>query len=121
VPVELVLGADAVEVRLTGPAVALAFARTVRVSRSSVLDARVEQRRSALNRLGWRRLGTYLPGAVAAGWFAVPGRPGHRQFAFVRRGSRVLVVDTDDARCWRLVLEVADPDAVAEALTDPSR
>jgi len=99
---------DAVTVELDGVERVLSLAGRVRVPMANVVGARVAPLDTVRDGVGWRVLGAYLPGYVAAGWFLVPGRPGARQFCCVQRDRDVLVVDTDLERPTRLVLQHPD-------------
>jgi hypothetical protein len=59
-------------------------------------------------RKGIRAPGTHLPGVITAGTFHVDGE---RVFWDVHDGSRAVVIELDDERYARLVVEVADPRA----------
>ncbi len=62
---------------------------------------------------GWRLLGTYLPGAIAAGHYL--GRRG-REFWDVSRPENALVIELQGHRFARLVVEVEAPEAVLRRL-----
>jgi len=98
----------AVTVELDGLERVLSVAGRVEVPIASVVAARVAPLDSVRHGVGWRAVGAYLPGYVAAGWFTVPDRPGARQFWCVQRDRDVLVVDTDLDRPTRLVLQHPD-------------
>jgi hypothetical protein len=84
---------------------------------SDITSARVASWDELRSALGWRVAGAYWPGLIATGWYAVPGRPGARQFwAVYRDRSNLLVVDTRLERPARLVLATPDAAALAEAL-----
>jgi hypothetical protein len=57
---------------------------------------------------GLRAPGTHLPGVITAGTFH---QDGERVFWDVRDGTRAVVIELDDERYARLVIEVADPGA----------
>jgi hypothetical protein len=107
-----------VVVRPRGINVWWAARRQVSVPRSAVRSARVVATngpdRPKLP--PWRAPGTFIPRLVAAGTFRGRGR---RQFWVVRRPRELLVVDLDRQRAPfdRLVLQVADPQAAAAALS----
>jgi len=62
----------------------------------------------------WFRIGTDLPGVIRAGSF---GRGSSRELWDVRRGGRVVLVELRPGLPYqRVVLQVADPDAIAEQL-----
>jgi hypothetical protein len=98
----------AVSVELDGLERVLALAGRLEIPMEHVVGARVAPLDSVRGGMGWRVLGAYLPGYVAAGWFLVPDRPGARQFCCVQRDRDVLVVDTDLERPARLVLQHPD-------------
>ena len=78
-----------------------------------IAGARVETRIEALAGRGFRAPGTGVPGLIALGTWR--GRRG-RQFWNVRRGRRVLVIDLRGSGLTRLVLQIPEPEAVAERL-----
>lgn len=106
---------DAVELRITGMVDRfLCFSSGQVVALSDVTDARVVPWAQARAEMGWRTRGSYVPGWIATGWYAVPGRKGARQlWAVLRDRSSLLVIDTTLDRPARLV--VATPDAAALA------
>jgi hypothetical protein len=63
---------------------------------------------------GWRVPGTYVPGLITAGTFYLEGK---RIFWDVSDPDKAVVVDLEDERYDRLVIEVEDPDAVINLLT----
>ena len=110
--VEVTVGDDALEVRLTGLDSAVALRRHLRVAVADIVDARVVSRAEARAGLGWRVGGGYWPGHMATGWFTVPGRKGLRQWWSVYRDARLLVVDTSLERPSRVVLQAPDVDGL---------
>lgn len=67
-------------------------------------------------RRGMRMPGTALPGVIRSGSY---GSGAQRELWNVRRATRVLVIDLDPAEPYaRIVLEVADPDGLAERLRE---
>ena len=70
--------------------------------------------------LGWRLPGTHIPGSLKAGTFYLFNSPDDKPTFFdVQHASNVVVLDLADEHYNRLVIEVADPDAVA-ALFSPA-
>jgi hypothetical protein len=103
---------DDLVVRLTGWASFASLRRRVSVPVTLVRSVSVRAPAAARAGLRWRVFGSFFPGLVAAGLFRARGR---WQFWYVTRAPRVLVVETA-GRYERLVLQVPDPDAVAESL-----
>lgn len=66
----------------------------------------------------WLRTGGLgFPGLAAVGHFR--GRDAKKQWWRVYRGERVLIIDLDDTSHFdRLVLEVDEPDSIADAIND---
>ncbi|HVF05455.1 MAG TPA: hypothetical protein VNA20_11505 [Frankiaceae bacterium] len=98
-------------VRITGWDAVWALRRTVRVPLTQVTGAAVEPR-PAVHRKGLRMAGSYVPKVLKSGSYA-----GWRwsEFWVTRWPERVLVVRcAPGARYDRLVLDVPDPEAVAE-------
>ena len=62
---------------------------------------------------GLKLMGTDLPGVFAAGTFY---QQGELVFWDVRDPSRAVIVSLDDERYKKLIIEVADPDAVVARL-----
>jgi hypothetical protein len=83
------------------------------VPAAQVRDVRVVPRAEAERGRGLRAPGTAFPGRIAIGRWR--GR-GATQYWNVRRAPNVLVLDLDGGRFDRLVLEVPDPEAVAERI-----
>jgi hypothetical protein len=114
----------AVTVELDGLERVLAVAGHLEVPVESIVSARVAPVDSVRDGLGWRSPGAYLPGYLAVGWFAVPERPGARQFWCVQRDRDALVIDTDLERPARLVLQHPDAARLAWWISeriDPGR
>ena len=59
---------------------------------------------------GFRAPGTHIPGVIVAGTFYQDGK---RVFWDVHHAENTLVIDLDDERYDQLIVEVAEPDAVA--------
>jgi hypothetical protein len=91
--------------------------RRVDVPLTAVTGARVLSRAEALaDKPSVRAPGTYLPGVIVAGTYRAPRR--RPQLWCVHTAEQVLVIDlTEEARLQRIVLDVADPAAVAAELT----
>ncbi|HYA43982.1 MAG TPA: hypothetical protein VED59_00125 [Acidimicrobiales bacterium] len=70
---------------------------------------------------GWRGPGTYVPGVLTAGTFH---QDGDRVFWDVHDPTKAIVIELDDERYQRLVVQVDDPRTMAEtinrALTAPA-
>jgi len=62
---------------------------------------------------GWKLMGTDVPGVFAAGTFY---QRGELVFWDVRDPSRAVIVSLDDERYKKLIIEVADPDAVVNSV-----
>jgi hypothetical protein len=91
-----------------------ALSRGITVPLSGVRHARAVDRRAAAADSSLLRLpGAYLPGVIRAGSYGV-GK--HRELWCVHRADRVLVVELTGQRYRRVVVEVADPDRVAEEI-----
>jgi hypothetical protein len=90
--------------------------RHVDVPLTAVTGVRVLSRAEALaDKPLLRAPGTYLPGVIVAGTYRGPRR--RPQLWCVRAADEVLAIDlTAEARYGRIVLEVADPAAVAAEL-----
>ena len=106
---------DALRVAFDGLDHLLAFSQGVTLRWDEIIRAEAVPWEEARADMGWRTMGSYVPGLVAAGWYQVKGRPG-RQLWRVHRSRRLLLVDTTlDVPC-RVVLQVDDPDATAAAI-----
>ena len=106
------ISASALRVSLSGWDKVFAAKGQVEVPLSHVRGAAVRPREEARKESGVLRTpGTSLPGKVREGTFR--SASGDRQFWAVRRADRVLVIDLQDEPYSRIVLEVADPEAVA--------
>ena len=109
-PVAVVVEPPDLVVRLTGWDALWALRREVRVPLASVTDATVGPRPS-VHRNGLRMAGSYVPRVLKAGSYR--GR-GWSEFWATRWPDHVLVVIcAPEARYDRLLLDVADRDAVA--------
>jgi hypothetical protein len=93
-------------VRCSGSAILYTFTRTVSVALVDIASASAVPYDSTLTGTrGFRRLGTFVPGRVAVGWFSRRDRKGSKDWWFVFRPKEVLVVETRIARPSRLVLQ----------------
>ena len=112
------LGPDELTLSLRGWDRMWCLASEVRVPWSAVTTSRALPRSDALADLGWRTGGTYWPGRVAKGHYAMRGRKGARQFWCVGSEDRLLVVDTTLERPARLVvgLPAGEVEATADAI-----
>ncbi len=95
----------------------VAFAREIRVDVADITNAQVLPVKEVRKLMGWRTRGTYIPRRVAAGWFAVPGRRGARQWWATFRATDVLVVTTNQDRPARIVVETPQAEELAIAIT----
>jgi hypothetical protein len=101
-------------VRISGADRLWALSGGITVPLSGVRDARVADRRTAAADSSPLRLpGAYLPGVIRAGSYGVGER---RELWCVHRAERVLAVELTGQRYRRVVVEVADPDRVAEEI-----
>jgi hypothetical protein len=111
--VEVTVKDDALVVRPRGYDVLWTFRRRVVVPLADVAMVRAVPRHQA-PRVGLRRPGTAVPGVIVAGSY---GSGDERTFWDVRRRERVLLISCRLGSEYKaLVLEVPDPDAVAERL-----
>ena len=111
--VEVTVEGDAVVVTPRGFDALLCLRGRIVVPLAAVAMVRVVPRREA-PRTGLRRPGTAVPGLVLAGSY---GSGEQRTFWDVRRAERVLVVSCRLGSEYKaLVVEVPEPDAVAERL-----
>lgn len=84
----------------------------LRVSRANIVNARKDDA-VARGKKGLRMPGTYIPGVITAGTFY---RAGRRTFWDVSDPGKAVVVELTRERYGRLIIEVADPDAVVSLL-----
>jgi hypothetical protein len=113
-PVSVTVGDEDAVVRFSGWDVVWALRRTACFPRSAVVSAAVGPRPRPR---GLRAPGTATPWITAGTWRSLGGA----ELWCVHRDDRVLVVDlADGAPFRRVVLELADPYAVAAALPLPS-
>jgi hypothetical protein len=101
-------------VRITGRDRFWALSGGITVPLSGVHKASVVGRRDASVSSSYLRLpGTYLPGVIRAGSYGFGKR---RELWCVRRAERLLVIELTGRRYRRVVVEVVDPDQVAESI-----
>ena len=108
---------SALRVTCSGADTVWTMSRGIRVEIADITRAQVLLRSDAHKELGWRKFGSYIPGTVAAGWFAVRGRRGAGQWWAVFRDPEVLVVDTRLDKPARLVLQTAERYELAMAIS----
>ncbi|MGI4835717.1 MAG: hypothetical protein ACRYFK_19855 [Janthinobacterium lividum] len=90
----------------------------LRIPRAHIKDAWRDP--AAGHELGWRMPGTHIPGILRAGTFYLGSSPsGKPTFFDVQHASNTVVVELADEHYNRLIIEVADPDAVVAALAPP--
>ena len=102
------VGDDAVAVRLSGADAVLSLKRSLDLEIGDIARARVVPRSEAVDVLGWRVGGAYLPGRAAAGHFTVKGRPGERAFCCICRDPEVLLIETHRKRPRYVALQHPD-------------
>lgn len=105
-------------VRMRGLGMVLALKRRLRIPLACIAGVHIDDEAAHGFWKGVRLPGTHIPGLLVAGTFH---RGGRRTFWSVRRGRRAVVIDLENARYDRLVLEVADPDGAVRMLTDALR
>ena len=116
-PVEIDISSDRLTVVLSGWSGFLATKRRLEVPYSNVVDARTEaisQARSEKSLL--KNRGTDFIRLMTAGSF---GRGDSKQFWYVKRirgNDPVLVIDLKDFGFSRIVLEIPDPQSLAELI-----
>jgi len=112
---ELEVHGAELHVRFTGWDRVWTLRRGPTIPLEHVTGAHVEERADAVKTLRLRIAGSWIPKRLGAGLFMTKG--GGRQLWCVHRASRVLVVELEDERWQRLVVEVPDPTGAA-ALID---
>lgn len=108
---EIVVRADEIAIRPLGINRLWAAARSVRVPRSAIAAAHVEDEPGEITR-GIRRRGAWLPGILTAGFY---GSGWHRSYWLAKPHRPAVVLDL----AWtlrRIVVDVADADRVVAAL-----
>jgi hypothetical protein len=107
-------------ITLTGIDALWALKRKVVVSRSIITSAKVFDRKATIRLLRLRLWGSYLPGVVCAGTFSVSKKaglpPGSRAFCSMYRAKQVLIITTSNTRPGLVIVQVAEPEAIAAAL-----
>jgi hypothetical protein len=88
-----------------------AWSRGVEVPLMSIRDIGVAKTRDVPR--GLRMPGTFFPRVLTAGTFR---KNGEKSYWLVARGREVLVIELEDERYDRLVLDVQDPHMAAAAL-----
>lgn len=82
-----------------------------------ILDVRVDSAKDARSDLVLRTGGTWIPRRVTLGHFR--GRRAKKQWWRVYRAAEVLVIDLSEKSAFdRIVLEVPEPMAMADLITD---
>lgn len=107
-------------ITLTGIDALWALKRKVVVSRSIITSAKVFDRKATIRLLRLRLWGSYLPGVVCAGTFSVSKKAGlppeSRAFCSMYRAKQVLIITTSNTRPGLVIVQVAEPEAIAAAL-----
>ena len=111
---------DGLHIQLTGWDRIWSVRGTVDIPATAITGVYVGRVGSLKLDLGWRTAGTYMPGLISAGRYAVRDRKGLRQFWCVHRAKDVLVIETSDPSLWRVVLEVDDPQRIVDSLAHGS-
>ncbi len=109
---------DRLRIRLSGWQAFFALRREINVSLSNVVSAQAGTLTSKLPD-GIRLPGTYLPGVITAGsyWWKSHGW----SFWSVRRQERAIDIRLQNEHFYRIVVEVAYPDATAAMINDAIR
>jgi len=116
VGIEVRVEGDDLVVRTGGLDTLLTLTRELRIARSDITDAQLLPVADAKATLGWRIGGGYFPRGFATGWFLWKGRRGLWQWWCVFRDDEVLVIDTDQPKPARLVIQTPDRAAIAKQL-----
>ena len=91
------------------------FRSRLEIPMSRVTGARVVDADEAKADVTWRTGGLGFPGVALVGHFR--GREARKQWWRVYRADRVVVIDlTPDSQFDRIVLQIDDPEAVADAV-----
>jgi hypothetical protein len=115
--VEVVLDRDELIVRVSGLDRFVCFSNGFRIPLDQVAGARIAEWDEVRAGLGWRTMGSYVPGLIATGWYAVPSGPGERQFlAVFRDRSHLLVIDTRLVKPRRVVVADRRAEEIVAAL-----
>ena len=108
-------------IRLTGMDSMWALKRRLVINRQHVVSAQVMGRKAAIKLLRFRLWGSYLPGVVCAGTFSVSKKAGlpprSRAFCSMYRAKQVLIITTSNTRPGLVIVQVAEPEAIAAALS----
>lgn len=115
------LTAEHLTVTFPGAEALLTLKRSITLPWGEVVGASVVAQADAKRSLGWRIGGGYFPGWFATGHFTYRGRPGERQLWCAYRAREVLVIETARAKPRRVVVQVDDPAALAEAIAQRVR
>ena len=108
---------DGIHIRFTGSDAFWTFKRELDLPAADIANVYVGQVAELKPALGWRTAGSYLPGVMICGHYAMKGQPGPRQLWCVYRAREVLVIETRLAKPCRVVLEVDDPRLLADQLS----
>ena len=119
--VHIELTSENVIITLTGVDAMWAIKRRLVINRQQIVSAKVMDRKAAIKLLRLRLWGSYLPGVVCAGTFSVSKKAGLRQgsraFCSLYRAKQVLVITTSNTRPALVMVQVAEPEAIATALS----
>jgi hypothetical protein len=111
---------DELIITLTGIDALWAIKRRLVINRQHIVSALVMDRKAAIKLLRLRLWGSYLPGVVCAGTFSVSKKaglpPGSRAFCSMYRAKQVLVITMSNTRPGLVIVQVAEPEAIAAAL-----
>jgi hypothetical protein len=114
---EVVIDGNALRVELSGLTGKLSMKSQLEVQIADVTGVRVatvdDAREGQPLKELWPVVGTWFPGWFKIGSF---GKGDQKQFWYVHDHDRVLVIDLAHDEYVRLVLEVDDPDTVAEQI-----
>jgi hypothetical protein len=111
---------DELIITLTGVDALWALKRRLVINHQHIVSAKVMDRKDAIKLLRLRLWGSYLPGVVCAGTFSVSKKaglpPGSRAFCSMYRAKQVLIITTSNTRPGLVIVQVAEPEAIAAAL-----
>jgi hypothetical protein len=111
---------DELMITLTGVDALWAIKRRLVINHQHIVSAKVMDRKDAIKLLRLRLWGSYLPGVVCAGTFSVSKKaglpPGSRAFCSMYRAKQVLSITTSNTRPGLVIVQVAEPEAIAAAL-----
>jgi hypothetical protein len=111
---------DELIITLTGVDAMWAIKRRLVINHQHIVSAKVMDRKDAIKLLRLRLWGSYLPGVVCAGTFSVSKKagmpPGSRAFCSMYRAKQVLIITTSNTRPGLVIVQVAEPEAIAAAL-----